>query len=321
MIRLRVAVITQGVSKILESILESGHEVVGIIESSPVHEPNSLLKLAGKYLTNTYYSFTSRPLNLRLFSKKMKVPYYYFKKGDNEGLERWIKNLEPDLIVVYSMSHLLKENVFSIPKFGTVNLHNSYLPEYRGPAPIFWEYYDYVLNLGVTLHFMDKGEDTGDIIYQERTLISSGEKIEKANQQLSLIGAKLILKLMKNLETGDIPRIKQPILNPTVRARKIKPEEYYGLIKWDDWNLERVFHFLNGTPKYHNTLLRGNRFYRFLFRIKVLEREKCDTAGYKIGTLCKENSKYFFVCRDGKIYVSIRPTTVNLSAWLYPFIS
>lgn len=319
--RLRVVVITQYVSKILESILESGHEVVGIIESAPARDLNPLLKAAGKSLTSTYYSFTSRPLNLRLFSKKMEIPYYYLKKGDDEGLERWIKNVDPDLIIIYSMSHLIKENVFNIPKFGTINLHNSYLPEYRGRTPIFWEYYDYVLNPGVTLHFVDKGEDTGDIIYQERIRISSGEKLEKVNQQLTFVGAKLILQMIKNIETGDIPRIKQPILSPTVKARRIKPEEYYGLIKWNDWDAERVFHFLNGTPRYHNTLLRKNRIYRFLFRIKILDLEKCDTAGYKVGTLYKENSKYFFVCRDGKIYVSIRPSTVYLSAWLYPFIS
>jgi methionyl-tRNA formyltransferase len=68
----------------------------------------------------------------------MKVPYYYLKKESNGDLERWVKNLEPDLIVVYSMSRLLNENVFSIPKFGTVNLYNSYLLEYRGQVPIFW---------------------------------------------------------------------------------------------------------------------------------------------------------------------------------------
>jgi methionyl-tRNA formyltransferase len=227
---LRVAVISQGTSKILESILESGHEIAGIIESSPEQEPNPFLKAVGKSLTSVYYLFTSHPLNLRLFSKKMKIPYYYFKKEDNEGLERWVKNLNPDLIIVYSISHLLKENVFNIPKFGTVNLHNSYLPDYRGKDPIFWEYYDNVLNPGVTLHFIDKGADTGDIIYQERIRISSGEKLKKVQHQLSLVGAKLILKMMKNLEMGDIPRIKQPVLSPTVRARKIKPEEYYVLI-------------------------------------------------------------------------------------------
>ncbi|WP_394339186.1 formyltransferase family protein [Methanosarcina sp. UBA411] len=90
------------------------------------------------------------PLNLKIFSKKLRIPYYFLRKGENENLEKWMKNLQPDLIVVYSMSHLLKENIFSIPKFGTINIHCSHLPEYRGPVPLFWEYYDYVLNPRVT---------------------------------------------------------------------------------------------------------------------------------------------------------------------------
>ncbi|AAM07923.1 formyltransferase family protein [Methanosarcina acetivorans] len=79
-----------------------------------------------------------------------------------------IRNLEPDLIVVFSMSHLLKENVFNVPSYGTVNIHYSYLPEYGGPNPLFWQYYDYILDPGVTLHYVDKGEDTGNVIYQRR---------------------------------------------------------------------------------------------------------------------------------------------------------
>ena len=96
---------------------------------------------------------------------------------------------------------------------------------------------------------MDKGEDTGDIIYQKRITINSGEKLDKVNRKLSFTGAKLISKMLKNLEAGDVPRIKQPISTPTVRARKIKPEEYPGLIRWSEWDVEKVFHFLNGDFK------------------------------------------------------------------------
>ncbi len=318
---MRVAVITQGISKIFESIIESGHEVVGIVECAPAQEPNSFLKATGRFLTGVYYSFTSHPLNLKIFSTKMKVPYYYLRKGDSKGLEEWMTDLEPDLVVVYSMSHLLKENMFSIPKVGTVNIHYSHLPEYRGPAPLFWEYYDYVLNPGVTLHYVDKGEDTGDIIYQERALIRPGEKLEEVNQKLSLMGEKLLSKMMDALEKGDVPRIKQPITTPTVRARKIKPDEYSELIKWNEWGVERVFHFLNGTPKYHPTLLKKNSLHKFGFRIKILDKEKCNISGYKLGDLYKENSRYFFVCKDGKIYVDIRLSTANFLALIYPYIS
>jgi methionyl-tRNA formyltransferase len=106
---LRVVVITQGVSNVFESIVESGHDVVGIIECASSKELNPFLKAVGGFFTGVYYSLTSNPLNLKIFSKKLKIPYYYLRKEDSENLEKWMKNLQPDLIVVYSMSHLLKE--------------------------------------------------------------------------------------------------------------------------------------------------------------------------------------------------------------------
>ena len=238
---MRVAVITQGISNVVESVVESGHEIVGIVECAPAQKKNLFIKAIEGFLQAFIIDSS---LKLKKFSEKQKIPYYYFKKGDSVNLEKWMKNLQPDLVIVYSMSHLLKENVFSIPKFGTINVHNSYLPEYRGPTPLFWEYYDYVMTPGVTLHYIDKGEDTGDIIFQERVLISPGEKLEEVNQKLSFTRIKLLLKIMYTIEKGNLPRVKQSVTTPTVRARKIKPEEYNELIRWNEWDVERVFHCL-----------------------------------------------------------------------------
>lgn len=318
---MRVIIITQGISNLFKSIVDSEHEIVGIIECAPTETPNPFLKAIGGFLTFVYYSFTLNPLNLKTFSRKLRTPYYYFRKEDTEDLEKWMKNLQPDLLVVYSMSYLLKENIFSIPKFGTINIHYSHLPEYRGPAPLFWEYYDYVLNPGVTLHYIDKGEDTGDVIFQERISINSGEKLDEVSQKLSFTGIKLFSKIMDTFEKGSVPRMKQPAITPTVRARKVKPDEYNELIRWSEWNVDRVFHFLNGTPKYHYTLLKKNGFYWPLLRIKILDKEKCDISGYEVGELYKENSKYFFVCKDGKVYVNISLSSANLLDCAYSFIS
>ncbi len=318
---MRVAVITQGISNVFESIMESGHEVVGIVECAPAQEPNPFLRAIGGFFTDVYYSVTSKPLNLRIFSKKLKIPYYYLRKEDSEYLEKWMRNLQPDLVIVYSMSHLLKENVFSIPKFGIINVHYSHLPEYRGPAPLFWEYYDYVLNPGVTLHYIDKGEDTGDIIFQERVFVSSGEKLDEVNHKLSLMGIKLLSKIMGTIEKGNVPRVKQSVTTPTVRARKIEPQEYSELIRWNEWDVERVYHFLSGTPKYHYTLLKKASLRNLGLTIKILDTEKCNISGYKVGELYKENSKSFFVCKNGKIYVDVTLSFASFLSWIYPYIS
>jgi methionyl-tRNA formyltransferase len=318
---LRVIVFTQGIQQVLQSVIESEHTVVGIVDCAPVKEPNKFLRATGRALMEIHYLLTSNPLNLKLFSRKLQIPYYYLRKGDNKGLEKWVGNMEPDLIIIFSMSHLLKEEIFSIPLYGTINVHYSYLPEYRGPNPLFWEYYDYTLNPGITVHYINKGEDTGDIICQERVFICSGEKLEETRQKLISTGVKLLSEAMEGIENGGLKVKKQPIDTPTRRARKITPEEYNKLIKWEEWSVERVFHFLNGTSKYHSALLKKNSLYRLVFGIKILNYEKCDTSGYKTGNLYKEKSEYFFACRDGKIYADIRPTLDNLLTRIYPLIS
>lgn len=77
---MRVAVITQGISNLFESIVDSEHEIVGIIECAPAKTPNPFLKAIGGFLTFSYYLFTSNPLNLKTFSEKLRTPYYYFRK-------------------------------------------------------------------------------------------------------------------------------------------------------------------------------------------------------------------------------------------------
>ena len=133
----------------------------------------------------------------------------------------------------------------------------------------------------MTLHYINKGEDTGDIIFQERVLIYYGEKLDEVIHKLSFAGIKLLLKAMDCIEKGDVPRVKQPVTPPTVRARKIKPEEYNELIRWNEWDVERIFHFLSGTPKYHCTLLKKTNLHKPGFKIKILDKEKCNISGYK----------------------------------------
>jgi len=166
----KVMIITQGVSPIVKPIVEN-YNVVGIIEAAPrnYRKINFFKKLIIKIIS------ILRNNNLEFFCKKANIPYFFMTSSD-ENLENWVKEKKPDVIVVYSMSQLLKENIFSIPKYGTINLHPAFLPKYRGPNPLFWHYYHGETKFGITLHYIDKGEDTGDIIYQEEIQIPLGIK-------------------------------------------------------------------------------------------------------------------------------------------------
>ena len=303
---MKIIIITQGISKILEPILNSNHEVIGIIESAPRKEPPKIKYLIKKAVVKIYSIFHSKNILLNDFAKNNNIPYYYFKKGDNKNIEHWVKNINPDLIVVYSMSQLLKENIIKIPKYGAINLHPSYLPEYRGPNPVFWMYYNYKLNPGITVHYIDKGEDTGDIICQERCSISTGEKLSIYHNKIDHIGVRLLLQAIDDISSGTVHRIEQGIKSPTQKAKNIKQDEYRKLINWDEWGGERIFHFLNGTPKYNKELLSENKLYKSGIELEILNFKKCYISKYKIGKIYKKNRKHFLVCRDGKIYLNVK---------------
>ncbi len=100
---MRVATITEGISNIFESffefvfesIFESGHKVVEL-RSAP-EQRTDLILYGIRAFTGVYYSFIPKPLNLIIFSKKLKTTYYFLRKRDSENLEKWIKNLQLDI--------------------------------------------------------------------------------------------------------------------------------------------------------------------------------------------------------------------------------
>ena len=102
-----------------------------------------------------------------------------------------ITNQNPDLIIVVAF-RILPENIFSIPKFGTINLHASLLPKYRGAAPINWAIINGEKETGLTTFFINEKVDTGNIILQEKVSIFDEECFGELYRRLSAIGAELL---------------------------------------------------------------------------------------------------------------------------------
>lgn len=303
---LRVIIITQGVSQIVHPLLNSHHQVVGILESAPRHYQQSRrIRYSYSLVRRILSVIKPRFQSLVQLCRQKKIPYRFMTSSHDKGLEDWIRTKNPDVIVVFSMSQLLKENIFNIPKLGTVNLHPSYLPEYRGPAPDTWQYIDLETNPGVTVHYIDAGEDTGDIIFQERTSIPLGTKLsDKLDKLIAGIGVNLVLKALDAIQKGSAPRIIQSKESPTLRARYLKPGEYSDLINWERWSIEHIWHLLSGTERWLSELYPPKGFYKgHSWRVEGYER--CDILGYKVGKFYKAAGQYFIICREGKIYLSL----------------
>ena len=302
---MRIVLITQGVSRVVVPLLNSGHEIVGILESMPRGYDASKKTILLDLLKKLYSLANRGNVFLPGFCKNKGIPYNFLWAGNSEHIEGWLRALQPDLIVIFSMSQLLREDVLRIPRLGVINLHPSFLPEYRGPNPDFWQYHDMEMNPGITIHYVDPGEDTGDIIYQERIFVPLGTKSpERLDKLIGELGVPLLLKALDAVAQGNAPRVPQPAQSPTKRARNLKIEEYKRIIDWERWPIERIWHVLCGTELWLDAvpppagLLSGQRW-------SIKDYEKIESSVGPTGTIGRHKRRRCIFLRDGVIYIDI----------------
>ena len=137
----------------LEKIIESGHEVVGVVT-----QPD---KAKGRGHQVVFPPVKETAL-------KYGLTVYQPKRVRDEAFVDQLKTLDPDVIVVVAFGQILPKAVLDLPPYGCVNVHASLLPKYRGAAPIQWAVINGEAYSGVTIMRMDEGLDTGDMIAREK---------------------------------------------------------------------------------------------------------------------------------------------------------
>lgn len=301
---MKIIIITQGISPIVKPLLNSHHQIVGIIESAPrnyeKHEKKSPILLVIRF-----FKAISPPKNISLkgFCKNKNIPYFFLTKINSDECERWLHEKKIDLIVIYSMSQLLSKNIWSISKYGTINLHPSYLPKYRGPNPLFWTYYFFEKKGGITIHFINEREDTGDIIAQKEFNITPGEEISTINDNFIFkLGVPLLLSSIEAIENGEVIAVSQNTKSsPTMRANNLTDEEYLQIIDWKFFDVERVWHILRGFIN-QKPLIVSSSISNFGRIWKILNFMHCDTGNFKKGKIYSMNNRKFLVCSNGIVY-------------------
>jgi methionyl-tRNA formyltransferase len=308
----RLVLITQGVSRIVTPVLEQDSvEVVGIAESAPrdyslVHSKTGALLS----VIRSIYRMGRSVETLEKVAQKRGIPYFLLHKSNQSDFKLWLKDRRVDLVVIYSMSQLLEQDVIKIPSLGILNLHPSLLPSYRGPNPSFWMYYDAVRQGGVTLHYVDSGEDTGDIVYQRNYDIELGiRSTDLDDKVIGKHGVDLILEALEWINQGrSLPRLPQPEYSPTVRARNIKPEEHRTLIDWAQWPVERIWHLMRGTESWMDCIDQPRGIYSGQ-RWIVDHFEKTKTRKLEQPVLASKPRRdakgYYVQCRDGIIRIHV----------------
>lgn len=180
----------------LNKLYEAGYDICGVV-TTPDRPAGRGMKLVASPVKE--YAIEK---NLKLFQPE--------KISKNDEFKDKIKELEPDLVVVVSYGIILPKSFIEIPKLGCINVHPSMLPKYRGPAPIQWAILNGDKTTGVTIMYIDKGMDSGDIIKQKEVEIEDEETTGDLWTRLSYIGSELLLECVNNINNGIIERTPQP---------------------------------------------------------------------------------------------------------------
>ncbi|MBP8639541.1 MAG: methionyl-tRNA formyltransferase [Oscillospiraceae bacterium] len=130
------------------------------------------------------------------------------KMRDGTALEALI-SLTPDLVVVVAYGRILPDDILSVPTKGTINIHGSLLPKYRGAAPIQWSVLNGDKITGVSSMYLASELDSGDVIYTAETEIGEYESSGQLYERLRELGAELLVKTVRDIDSDCAPRTPQ----------------------------------------------------------------------------------------------------------------
>ncbi len=212
----------------LKAIYEAGHEILSVV-TNPDRPKGRGMKLI------------ATPVKQYAQEKEIKIYQPQKVKGNTEFIEE-IKNQKPDVICVVAYGKILPNEILEIPKYGCINVHASLLPKYRGAAPIQWAVLNGDKTTGVTTMYMDTGMDTGDMILKEEVQIGEYETTGELWERLSKIGAKLLVKTLKEIEVGTVKREKQG----TDYTMAPMLEKSMAQIDWENQTAEQIKNLVRG---------------------------------------------------------------------------
>jgi len=177
------------------------------------------------------------------------------KLSSNPEIIKSISTLSPDIIVVASYGKILPKEILEIPKKGSLNVHPSLLPKYKGASPIQTAIANNEKYTGVTIILMDEGVDTGNILTKKRLKIESSNTYQSLELQLAKLGAEILNQTIHLWVTGKIRPKKQLSKNSTT-TKLLKKDD--GLINWQKppKNLEaliRAYHPWPGVWTYYRS--------------------------------------------------------------------
>ena len=263
---------------VLKGLVDNGYNVVAVVS-----QPD---KVNGR---NNKIIFS----DIKKYCLEQNIKIFQFEKLNKEG-ETDLKALNPDIFVTASYGQIIKHNILDIPKYGTINVHASLLPKYRGPAPIQWAIMNGEKKTGVTIMKTDIGLDTGDIYFSKEIDILNSDTSSSVFDKLANLGIDCLKEFFENFEYYKNNHTKQNDEEAT----------YFPMFKKEDFALN----FNNTAISVCNKIKAlENCFFMYKgMRFKVLFATVVERSG-KAGEILACNSKegLIIACEANAIKVEI----------------
>ncbi len=235
------------------------------------------------------------PPPVKVLAERHGIPVCQFEKiRSREGVEA-LTAFAPDLVVTAAFGQLLSAKNLAIPRFGTINVHGSLLPKYRGASPIQSAIIAGESETGVTTMMTDIGMDTGDILLKARTPIDPDETYAQLSGRLSELGADLLLKTLAALESGTLTPIPQDPGEATVCHMLTKEDGHIDCAK----PAKAVHDLVRGTNPWPCAFVLLDGQALKIFETRRSEERFSDAPG----TLREHGGKLYLVCADGAVEI------------------
>jgi len=272
----------------LNALVENGYNIVGVVTSpdKPAGRGQKLHQSAVKIYALEKKLHILQPANLK----------------DPEFLNE-LKSLNAQLQIIVAF-RMLPESVWTMPTFGSINLHGSLLPHYRGAAPINWAIINGEQKTGITTFFLKHEIDTGDILFQEDITIEPDDNAGQIHDTLMLLGAKLVVKTTQAIIEGNFKEIPQKLLikEELKHAPKIfKPD---CRINWSQ-PVDTIHNLIRGLSPYPAawSTLKNNENHTIDFKVFKAKKEKIAHSS-PIGSVVTDEKSYMKIAAsDGYIYI------------------
>ena len=234
------------------------------------------------------------PTPVKQYAYQQGIPIIQPTNLKDESFIKELSSYNPDINAVVAFRMLPKE-VWNLPKYGSINLHASLLPDYRGAAPINHAIINGEKQTGVTTFFLREKIDTGNIIMQQKINIYPDDTAGTLHDKLMVSGAELLVKTMKQIETGDLQSRPQTTVCKK-EAPKIFKEDCK--IDWSKRGID-INNFVRGLSPYPAawaSFKRNNKPFTAKIFAGKFHRE---TPTKPIGTVVAENGNFGVVLPKG----------------------